>query len=196
MCPWLHLYLCFRHCVKHITSPSLSFFGLIDLLCKFKVYNLMIWYKHVLWNDYHNKINTFSTPITSHRYFFFFFFGVVRMFKIYSLRKLHYGHQSPWTQEHTLPRLGPLPRHPCGGRCNLSPRLNSGNKNSGIFFQQIEKLAERFGEGGTLTLGKSITGWQGNTGRIKHTLEFKKKMANTGDLLLENHLVQYFLKSF
>ena len=29
---------------------------IIDILCKFKVYNMMIWYRYILQNDYHNQI--------------------------------------------------------------------------------------------------------------------------------------------
>ena len=37
-------------------------------LCKFKVYSVMIWYRYILWNVYHNKVNIF---ITIHDHIFY-----------------------------------------------------------------------------------------------------------------------------
>ena len=46
--------------------------------CKFKVYNVMIWFKYILWNAYHRRL--VDTSFTSHNYHFV----IVRTLKLYS----------------------------------------------------------------------------------------------------------------
>lgn len=60
------------------TKAKLIFF-FCQLRCKFKVYNVMVWYTYILRHDYRGNVNTF---ITSHNYFFV---CVMRTFMIYSL---------------------------------------------------------------------------------------------------------------
>lgn len=35
-----------------------------DILCKFKVYNVTVWYAYLLWNVYHNKVSEYIYHLT------------------------------------------------------------------------------------------------------------------------------------
>lgn len=47
-----------------ILIPALMRYTWHIKLCTFKVYNVMVWYLHIYWNDYHSRF--INTPITSH----------------------------------------------------------------------------------------------------------------------------------
>ena len=52
-------------------------------MCKFRVYNLLIWYTCLLLNDYHNKVTIITHP-SPHIITFFFCVCIVRTTEIYS----------------------------------------------------------------------------------------------------------------
>ena len=53
---------CFSSCI----SSNFIRYNWHITLCKFKMYNVMIWYLFILWNDYYSKLVDIS--ITSHNY--------------------------------------------------------------------------------------------------------------------------------
>ena len=63
-------------------SQALLRYNWHKTLCKFKVYNVMIWYMYMLWNNDHNKVSWHIYHLTSLLCVCIY---VVRTFKIYSL---------------------------------------------------------------------------------------------------------------
>ena len=83
---WKHIIYFLYHYIGCIFLCLYSFFLVLlrywrITLCKFKVYNVMIWHTSILWNTLTLKlVNTFITSHSSH----LVYMCVVRTFKIYS----------------------------------------------------------------------------------------------------------------